>query len=93
MVLAGVDYAAGRVGYSESPPGARWREIAVDIDHQVGVVAGRAVISPSLPAGTMAALATMVPVRLLSVDTGCCGSGPSATPPDNPTDTHWVWHG
>ena len=33
----------------------------------------KAVMSPSVPAGTMAALATTVPVRLLSVDTGFCG--------------------
>ena len=35
-----------------------------------------AVISPPVPAGTIAALATIVPVKLFSVDTGFAGFWP-----------------
>ena len=56
------------------PTRARSAKVAVDINKEIGVSFGKTATAPPVPAGTMAALATIVPVGLFRVETMGCGT-------------------
>ena len=64
----------GATGNSDSPSVLAGRQVAVDINHQVRVVAGKRLDLAPVPAGTMAALATTVPVKSFKVETAAASA-------------------